>query len=506
MQRLTFVLVLSVLLLLASLIAPPDAAAAECEELTSLASEKVEITSARFVEAGSFTLEGGRGGPRAVPDLGGFCRVEATLRPVPGSEIGIELWMPSREDWNGKYLAVGNGAFAGSISRNALLDPLRRGYAASSTDTGHTSPGGDFALDPEPLTDFAYRAVHEMAVESKRLVAAYYGEDTRYSFFSGCSTGGRQALAAAQRFPTDFDGIVAGAPANYTTHLQGAQIWMSRVGRTGDRMPIPPQKLQLINDAVLNACDTLDGVEDRVIENPPMCRFDPAALTCTGADGDSCLTAPEVRTLDALYQGPVDSSGEPIFPGSAMGGERGWGQMTGPEPMSLARDVYRYMVFADESWEVETFDAGRDIGRGAAVIGPLMDAINPDLGPFVDNGGKLLLYHGWADPGITPYSTVEYYRSVVETMGARATGPAVRLFMVPGMGHCRGGEGPDTFDALEIIDGWVTGGEAPDRIVASRIRDGQVDRTRPLCPYPQVARYDGTGSTDRAENFSCVVP
>jgi pimeloyl-ACP methyl ester carboxylesterase len=489
-------------LLFAGLSAPAQSG---CVGLAGLERAGVTITAVEAIPAGEFTPTGGRGGARSITDLPAFCRVTATLSPTEGSSIGVEIWLPEAASWNGRYLAVGNGGFAGSIGTNALMEPLRRGYAVSGTDTGHTSPGGDFLLDEAPRVDFEHRAVHEMAEESKRLIRQLYGRDEEYAFFNGCSTGGRQALTAAQRYPADFDGIVAGAPAHYASHLQGQQLFMSRVGNAPGGTPLSPAKLALVNEAVIATCDLNDGVADGVIENPPACMFDPNSLVCADNTGDACLTTGEVETLARLYQGPTTAGGVPIFPGSVLGSESGWGQMTGAQPMALAWDIYRYAVFGDPDWSYENFDAARDIPYAAQALGESMDADDPDLSPLVERGGKLLIYHGWADPGITPYSSVDYYGSVLATMGAGAR-DSVRLFMVPGMGHCGGGEGPSTFDMLREIDDWVTTGRAPQQILASRSRGGQVDRTRPLCPYPEIAVYDGTGSTDLAENFRCTSP
>jgi feruloyl esterase len=480
----------------------PAGAQSACEALRAQENDTVRITLLESVPAGEFVLQGGRGGPRALTDLPDLCRIGMTISPVEGSTIGVELWLPGARTWNGRYVVTGNGAFAGSISTNAIADLVRQGYAASSTDTGHTSPGGAFALDEVQRVDFAWRAVHEMAARSKTLIEAFYGRPQEYALFNGCSTGGRQALTAAERFPLDFDGIVAGAPANYVSHLQGQQIWLSRVGRSGEGAPIPTDKLRLVNEAVLGSCDLDDGVADRVIENPRACSFDPGTLACEGDSGDMCLTAGELQTLRTLYRGPTGADGTVLFPGPVVGSETGWGQMTGPRPLSLAEDTYRYMVFEDETWTAEAFVAARDIPDAAERIGPVMDATDPDLTPLVENGGKLLIYHGWADPGITPHATVEYYEDVLSTMGESAR-DSIRLFMVPGMGHCGGGEGPGSFDALGEIDRWVTTGQPPDRIVASRTRGGEVDRTRPLCPFPEIAVYHGSGSTDQAENFTC---
>lgn len=483
----------------------PLAAQSTCEELGRGGQPGVRITAVESVPAGDLTLTGGRGGARTITDLPSFCRVTATLSPVEGSSIGVEVWLPERAAWNGRYVALGNGGFAGSIGTNALMEPLRRGYVASATDTGHTSPGGDFLLEDAPRTDFEDRAVHEMAEEAKRLIRQLYGRDEESAFFSGCSTGGRQALTAAQRYPADFDGIVAGAPAHYASRLQGQQLFMSRVGNAPGGTPLPPAKLARVNEAVIAACDLNDQVADGVIEHPPACTFDPDSLLCTGDTGDACLTRGEAATLASLYRGPTTAEGVSLFPGSVPGSESGWGQMTGAQPMALAWDVYRYAVFGDADWSYEDFDAGRDIPYAAQALATTMDAADPDLSGLVGNGGKLIIYHGWADPGITPYSSVDYYESVLTTMGESAR-DSVRLFMVPGMGHCGGGEGPSTFDMLQEIDDWVTTGRAPERILASRTRGGQVDRTRPLCPYPEIAVYNGTGSTDQAGNFRCAFP
>jgi feruloyl esterase len=487
------------------LVTAAPVAAATCESLGSLALPNAAVTSVEAVPESDFTLSGGRGGPRAITDLPAFCRVEATLSPTSESEIRIELWMPSAQSWNGKYLAVGNGAFAGSIGTNAMLEPLRRGYATSSTDTGHSGNQGAFALNEEKLIDFAYRAVHEMAVQSKVIIDAFYETGgPQYSFFNGCSTGGRQALAAAQRYPMDFDGIVAGAAANYPTHLQGAQLWMGRLGPTTDGGAFGTDKLRFLHEAAIESCDMADGVKDSVIENPDMCRFSPtdARYGCVSGEGDSCLTETEAQMASRIYQGPRSSSGQSIFSGLAQGSELGWGGMIGTEPMSLAVDTFRYFVHKDESWDYESFDVESEVELAEQVVGDTMDSMDPDIRRFISTSGKLLMYHGWADPGISPYNSVSYYRSVVDRIGSSVT-ESLQLFMVPGMGHCRGGEGPDTFDTIAVIDAWVETGDAPDRIIASRIRNGEVDRTRPLCAFPQTAVYDGSGSTDDESNFIC---
>jgi feruloyl esterase len=337
------------------------------------------------------------------------------------------------------------------------------------------------------------------------VTAAYYGNGPQRSYFNGCSTGGRQALTEAQRFPNDYDGIVAGAPANYVTRLQGAQVWTAQEAHHNEAAYIPPEKHALIHRAALEACDALDGVKDGVMEDPTRCHFDPAALACKNGDGPACLTAEQVETARKIYAGPNDAkTGQNLFPGLERGSEMGWATLTGPQPMALAVETYQYLVFQNPKWSFLKFDPAADMETAEKTIGATMNATDPNLKPLFSHGGKLLLYHGWADPGIAPRNTVNYYKSVVDSSGGagKAAG-SIRLFMVPGMGHCRGGDGTDTFDAVAALDKWVTTGVGPDSIPASHMTKGVADKTRPLCPYPEVAVYKGTGDTNDAANFSC---
>jgi len=476
---------------------------APCESLSSLAWPNTGITMAEPVAAGQFP-----GGVAVYKTLPAFCRVAATLKPVGDSEIKIEVWMPAA-GWNGKLQSVGNGAWAGSLSYPALATAVAAGYTAASTDTGHTGNNPKFAAGhPEKVVDFAYRAVHEMTVVAKAISAAYYGNPPSRAYFNGCSTGGRQALTEAQRFPADYDGIVAGAPANYVTHLQAAQIWTAQATHQDEASYIPPEKYPAIHRAVLEACDALDGVRDGVIEDPTRCHFDPSVLACKEGDGPTCLSAAQVELARRVYAGPVNPrTGQPVFPGLEPGSELGWSMLSGPRPMSFAAEVYQYLVFQNPQWDYLKFDPDRDVAAAEKAAGPMMDAIDPNLKPFVGRGGKLILYHGWSDPGIPPLSSVHYYSSVVDTLGGtkKAT-DSVRLFMVPGMNHCRGGDGTDTFDAVAALDQWVVRSKAPDQILASHSSGGVVDKTRPLCPYPEVAKYKGTGATKDAVNFTCKMP
>jgi feruloyl esterase len=467
------------------------------------------VTAAATVPAGQFAPPG-RGALPAFASLPAFCRVAATLTPTGDSDIRIEVWLPA-EGWNGKFLGVGNGGWAGSISYPALADAVRRGYAAASTDTGHTGDGADasFALGhPERLVDFGYRAVHEMTVAAKAFVAAFYERAPRYSYWSGCSTGGKQGLTEAQRYPGDYDGIVAGAPANNWTRLMIGLLWYGRATLTDPAGFIPQEKLSLLNRAALAACDAADGVTDGVIENPAACRFDPQVLACKGEGGLDCLTPPQVEAARRIYRGASNPrTGETLFPGLPPGTEPAWGAVAGgPAPFPIPDSHFKYVVFANAAWDFRTLDFDRDVTRAEQADNGTLTAVNPDLSAFVARGGRLLLYHGWNDQLITAHNSVNYFERVRATLGPSRTEPAVRLFMAPGMAHCAGGPGPNQADWLGALERWVERGEAPARIVASLLANGRVQRTRPLCAYPHVARYDGTGSTDDEANFACVAP
>jgi feruloyl esterase len=493
---------------------PASAAAASCESLASLSLPHTVITLAQPVAAGAFTppAPAGPGASQALfSHLPPFCRVAATLSPVSGSEIKIEVWLPAT-GWNGKLQSVGNGAFAGSISYPAMAAAVAAGYATASTDTGHEGNpnSAEFvAGHPEKLIDFAYRGVHEMTVAAKAIIIANYGNKLLDSYFNGCSTGGRQALMEAQRYPADYNGIIAGAAASYTTHMTIGQLWVGRAVQQDEASYIPSEKYPAIHKAVLAACDALDGVKDGVLENPQSCHFDPAVLECKAGDDPSCLTAPQVEAARKIYSGAKDPrTGQQIFPGLEPGSELGWGTfLAGHQPFSYAAETLKYEVFKDPKWDPATINFDSDVALADKVDGSTMNAIDPNLQPFFTRGGKLLMYHGWADPGIPPLQSVHYYTSVVDTLGgANKVEDSIRLFMVPGMGHCMGGVGTDTFDKVAPLDQWVTEGAAPVEIVAAHKTNGVVDRTRPLCPYPQVATYKGMGSTDDATSFMCKVP
>jgi feruloyl esterase len=468
--------------------------------------------------------------------------VEGVIQPSSDSHIEFEVWLPS-SGWNGKYLGVGNGGLGGSINYTARADSnapdlaqaIASGYATSSTDTGHkgVNTDADWALGHlEKIIDYGYRAIHETAIASKAIVKAFYDGDPRESYFNSCSNGGRQALMEAQRYPADYNGIVAGDPAYFSTHQSADQIWNAQALMANPASYIPSSKLPAIEAAVLATCDALDGVKDGLITEPTKCHFDPAILLCKGEDSNTCLTQPQVQALKKIYAGPRTSKGEQIFPGMLPGdeaGPRGWNYwITGSEPGKSAQYVFGVvatakMAYQNPAWDFRAFNFDHDVAFLDEKVGPIRNATNPDLMRFKGRGGKLILYHGWSDSAIAPLSTVNYYESVVSKMGQKDVDDFVRLYMVPGMQHCGGGPGPNVFDSLSgsfadpqhsvqlALERWTEKGAAPDQIIARQYKNGGNSsdgamRTRPLCRYPQVARYTGSGSTDDAANFTCKMP
>ena len=493
---------------LACLSAVP-AFASSCDSLAALALKDTTITMAQLVPAGQFSVPGerqaGARGANPYKGLSEFCRVAATIKPTSDSDIKVEIWLPA-SGWNGKFQAVGNGGWAGVISYSAMAEAIRAGYASASTDTGHVGGRGTFALGhPEKLIDFGWRSEHEMTVKAKAVIQAFYGNGPRLSYWNGCSTGGRQGLKEAQKFPDDYDGIIAGAPANRTA----ISLWVAHAVLKDPASYIPPNKYPIIHQAALGACDAHDGLKDGLIDDPTKCNFDPKVLLCKAADGAECLTAPQVEAANKMYSPAINPrTGQQLFSSFVPGTELGWGvQAQGPEPSANIYDQYRYVVFKDPNWDWKTFNFDSDVVRGDLPENLVMNATDPNMKAFFAHGGKLLLYHGWSDTNVPTLNTLKYYKSVLDTVGgAGKASDSVRLFLEPGMGHCGGGEGPNVFDKVSALEQWVEHGIAPDQLIASHSIDGKVDRTRPLCPYPQVAKYKGTGSIDDAANFVCRAP
>lgn len=497
---------------------------ANCQELANVLLPDTEISNTGIVAENSFQAPG----EDTAMETPAFCRVVAQSSPA----VNFEVWLPVT-NWNGKYQSVGNGGMAGSISYGAMARALRRGYATASTDTGHkTSPipfDASWASGrPDLIEDFGHRALHLTTVHAKQLTEAFYNSAPAYSYYVGCSKGGQQGLMEAQRYPDDFDGIIAGDPANaWTRFYAGAHLWYSLAMLEDESAYIPPAKLPALGNAVNAACDSLDGIEDGILQNPLACHFEPASLTCpVGTDNNSCLTPKQVTAVEKIWSGVTNSAGELIYPGLVPGGEAtrgGWGTwVTGREPyQSLhwrgGEGFFRWFVFDDPDWDFTTFDFDKDLEYALEKVGPAVDSDDPDLRPFRDNGAKLIVYHGWSDPDISPVASINYFDEVVQVVAddiraanwqaaVSSTQEFYRLFMVPGMAHCAGGPGPDRFDALSALENWVENDIAPESMIASKIVEGETIMTRPLCVHPKAAVYQGSGSTDEAANFSCQSP
>lgn len=495
-----------------------------CSALATSALPQTRITRAEAVHVtGEYAVPGtekGIGLSAPVKIHRSFCRVAGVVEPA----INFETWMPL-ENWNGRFQGFGLGAFYGKLPYTPMAQALERGYAVGGTDTGHQSESDDgtWALsngapNRQVVEDWAHRGIHEMSVKSQAIVEKVYGRPAEFKYFAGCSSGGFQAMTEAQRYPSDYDGILAGAPANYITHLQAAQISFGLATQVDPAASLitPTNKLPMLHEAVLAACDAQDGAKDGLIENPAVCRFDPQQLACSAGDSPACLTAPQVQAVKKIYADIRRSDGSKIFPGFPHGSELNWSLMAGgylgnTGQVAWAESLYRYFVFKDPTWSYASMNLERDVAYADQHVGKLLNSMNPDLRPFRDRGGKLIQYHGWADWGITPYNSIDYFMSVVATVGGSTSAEARRevqdfhrLFLLPGVSHCRGGEGPDVFDGLGALEAWVERGEAPAQIRAAKVVDGNTIRTRPLCPYPEVARYDGSGSIDDAANFTCV--
>ena len=489
-----------------------------CAELTGLRLDDTTITAATLLPAGA---NPNPVGTIALP----ICRVVAVTEPA----VQFEVWLPS-SGWNGKFQLVGNGGTAGVISYSAMRPALARGYAVASTDTGHVSSGSfdsTWALNrPDLVADFGHRGTHVTAVNGKAITRAFYGEKPNYSYYVGCSKGGQQGLMEAQRYPEDFDGLIAGDPANnWTRFYAGSHLWYSMATLKDPESYIPASKTALLGNASRAACDAIDGIVDGVIDDPRKCKFDPAVLTCkAGQDPATCLTPKQVTAAKAIYSGVRTPWGElvhpPLVPG-AEDGPGGWAAWTtGSAPFTglhwLAADgFFRYMVFNNPGYDPMTFNFGSDLLFALHKVGHSVDAVDPDLRDLQKRGSKLIVYHGFSDPDISPLNSINYFESVVDFNARRhddrddaleRTQDFFRLFMVPGMQHCSGGPGPNSFDMLTQLENWVEKGQAPTRVVASHITNGVVDRTRPLCVDPKVAVYDGSGSTDDEANFACRTP
>lgn len=503
--------------------AAPAGAQESCESLASIQIPNVMITMAKAVTP-----------PFAVPSLPGrygtpagqkvnvpFCRVAGYATPTSDSHIRFEVWLPPAEKWNGLYLGEGNPGFVGAISYGGMVREVEEGYATASTDTGHSDKEATGALPPwaeghpQRVADWGYRALHETTVAAKQILKAYYGRPQKLSFFSSCHEGGNQALTEAQKFPTDFDGIAAGDPAYDITHLQAVSVYLSWVAlRHGVKAPeyVPPSKFPVIHRAVLDQCDALDGVRDGIIEDPQLCHFDPATIQCPGKeDNPSCLTPAQVQTVRQVYAGARFGDGQVIYPGLEPGSELDWHWMlSGPDPMAINKDFFANLVIGNPDWDWRTFNLDRDTRIADNNIGAMVNFTNPNLRPFEEHGGKIIMYQSWQEAAIPPMGLVNYYQSVVKKMGGLdKTQNFARLFVLPDAGMCSGfsvGSYRGAWNALDVIEKWRETGVAPDEVISEHRVNGAVDRTRPACPYPQAAIYNGKGDPYDASSFTCGNP
>jgi feruloyl esterase len=493
-------------------------AASSCAEVAKLLLPDATITAAEPIAAGQYPKleEAMRGRPglniagRIQMDPNpAFCRVAATLKPTVDSDIKVEVWLPL-SGWNGKMLAIGNfggWAGAGSLMYNGMLTGLYDGYATVSTDTGHDASadeqGGRFALaHPTKVIDYAYRATHLMTVDAKAIIRAFYHRAPTRAYMIGCALGGFEGLVEARRYPLDYDGIVAGAPHEALARFSALQMYPDWLISQDPSRLIPQAKYAMIHSAVVKHCASPTGRKDNLVDEPDKCDFDPKELLCTGADAPDCLTAPQVYLMQRIYSGPVNPrTQEVIFPGPARGSELDVYSFANGQTPTVPVNMFRYLAFHDANWNWKTMDWDRDMTTAIDALHPLTD-VDADLATFFDHGGKLLLYIGWNDDH-NPTALIDYYQALVRNAGAKQTKNSLRLFAIPGMGHCSGGAGCDTFDKLGVLDAWVAQGRAPEHVVASKVENGKVVRTRPLCAWPQVARYKGSGDTDQAANFTC---
>ena len=516
MSRRFFFLVLSIAIAATIALAPAPAAAATAPcTLETFAALNLPETTITLVESLPAGPNPSPVGNIALP----ICRVRGVIAPA----ILFEVWLPTA-DWNGKFQAVGNGGLAGSISFSDMQAAVARNYATASTDTGHSSnaSGDPWWTNAQQIKDYGYRSIHELTVKSKAIINAFYGADPDRSYFVGCSTGGRQAFMEAQRYPRDYDGIIAGAPVYRVIELRARHVWTwqcNQADPTGAHA-IPVSKLRAIFNAVVASCDRRDGLVDGQVDDPERCKFDPDTLLCTDADNDTCLTAPQIETLKCMYAGPVNPrTRKQFYPGVPVTSELDQGQSIGVVPNPQYTTFFQNTVFEDPNYDFLTFNFDTDVRYSlkkkfnGETLEFIHHAEDPDLTAFNSHGGKMIVWHGRSDPLPNPVDTIDYYNSIRTRFShnrrhADKTEDFVRLFLLPNVGHCGGAApgGPNTWDPLTALEQWVEEGIAPEEIIASRVTGGVVTRTRPICAYPKTAQYVGSGSIDDAANFVCREP
>jgi len=504
-----------------------SALAASCEAIAGLRIDNATIDVAESRPGGAYIPTGNT----EITGLPSFCRVHGVVSAVANSRVGFELWLPN-DSWNGKIEMVGNGGYSSTMSFKDMGALLSRGYAAVATDTGHLGDDPDFATGhPEAIVDWGYRAVHVSIAAAKSVSSAFYGQPPKHAYFSGCSTGGHQGLMEAQRYPTDFDGIIAGDPGNNRTHLNAGFLWQFVKNHSATDLSsiVPPEKLAIITDAVVKSCRGKDGglPTDNFLTDPEACGFKPDQLVCKGSEAPDCLTKEQADALTEMYRGAHDPrTGEQIYYGWPKGSENSgrvlkalpgwslyWADPAHPDRPARA-NFWKIWAFQDANWDWRSFDFDLGMKTLDDRLAPIINAMSPDLSAFEASGGKLIQYHGLADPVVPPRDSIDYYERVqIVRSGQKKPAPAnaaanfYRLFLAPGLYHCRGGPGPNILETQSALEEWVEKGTAPDEIAATKFHgdkpeDG-VEMSRPLCPYPNVAHYKGEGDPAQASSYRC---
>jgi feruloyl esterase len=528
--------ILSALLFGCGMISPAAAGTpTSCESLSTFAYPNTKINYALSQPGGAYVAPDAW--HLAFTNLPPYCEVYATIAPTADSQINVRVWMPTK-NYNGRYLGTGNGGYAGGFFQSELADGINRGFATANTDMG-TAPAAGVNADalvghPEKWKDFGWRSTHLMTTFAQAVIGTFYGNPPAKSYFAGCSTGGQQALMEAERFPNDYNGILAGAPAFNRTHLHTVLVADYRATHQTLTSYIPLAKLDVVNSAVLAQCRKQDGgaPNDPFLTDPRDCNFDPASIKCPAGDAPTCLNADQVAAMKVYYAGSTNlSTGASIVPGNARGSET-----SDPAALGFALNESSTEPTFDSlfkwvfglTWQWQTFDFNNAMATVDQVLAADLNANSTDLRPFVANGGKLILYHGFADPLIPSQTTINYYNALAQTMTGSAnsftqTQKFARLFMAPGMWHCNGGPGPNAFggsiqqqapsydpkyDLLSALTQWVEGGAAPQSVIATKYLEDSaqsaISMQRPLCPYPLFPKYNGTGDAAVATSYTCT--